>query len=149
MRKKDIKSKSSNVIKQAFSGRKCWTILIFIRVLTKPQDFRLTLVLMWQSRLYDQVRPYVLENKNKNYFLCSSNTIKRLHSVIFLLDWLYYCFIHDMMKYLKKKLSFKIILFLNNAPGHNKILDAWEWTCWNAVPAPKYIITVTLDQGIM
>ena len=70
--------------------------------------------------LYRSLRPRALKGKNMKHLpvFWKSNARAWVTAAIFM-EWFHECFVHDVEKYLKEQnLAFKVLLILDNAPGH-------------------------------
>ena len=70
--------------------------------------------------LYRSLNPRALKGKNMNHLPVYWKSNKRawVTAAVFM-DWFHNCFVHEVEKYLKEKnLAFKVLLILDNAPGH-------------------------------
>jgi hypothetical protein len=74
--------------------------------------------------LYRAANPQALKDKNKNLLpvFWQSNKKAWMMAVLFL-DWFHQCFIPEVKWYLEEKaLDFKVLLIIDNAPGHPEAL---------------------------
>ncbi|CAM5135676.1 unnamed protein product [Natator depressus] len=75
--------------------------------------------------LYRAANPRALKGKNKNLLpvFWQSNKKAWVMAALFL-DWFHKCFIPEVKRYLEEKgLDFKVMLIIDNAPGHPAALQ--------------------------
>ncbi|CAM4576649.1 unnamed protein product [Lepidochelys olivacea] len=70
--------------------------------------------------LYRAANPCALKGKNKNLLPVFQQSNKKAWvTAALILDWFQKCFIPEVKRYLKEKgLDFKVLLIIDNAPGH-------------------------------
>ncbi|XP_064421091.1 tigger transposable element-derived protein 1-like [Latimeria chalumnae] len=75
--------------------------------------------------LYRALNPHALKGQNKSQLpvFWQSNRRAWVTAALFI-DWFNNCFVHEVEKYLaSKNLAFKVLLILDNAPGHPESLQ--------------------------
>jgi transposase-like protein/uncharacterized protein CbrC (UPF0167 family) len=121
---------------------------------------RLTLVLCGNAAghmiksglIYRANNPRALKNKNKNCLpVFWQHNKKAWMTAILFLEWFHQCFIPEVKKYLEEKgLPFKVVLIIDNAPGHPQSLCfADENVKVMFLPPNTTSLLQPLDQGII
>lgn len=103
--------------------------------------------------VYKSLNPRALKNKNKEQLPVFWRSNKRawVTSDIFM-DWFHNCFIPEVKSYLaSKNLAFKVLLILDNAPGHpaDKLINADPNVQVEFLPPNTTSLLQPLDQGII
>ncbi|CAM5078512.1 unnamed protein product [Natator depressus] len=102
--------------------------------------------------LYRAANPRSLKGKNKNLLpvFWKSNKKAWVMAALFL-DWFHKCFILDVKRYLEEKgLDFKVLLIIDNAPGHPEALRfAHNNIEVVFLPTNTTSILQPLDQGMI
>ncbi|CAM5075763.1 unnamed protein product [Natator depressus] len=106
--------------------------------------------------LYRAANPRALKGKNKNLLpvFWQSNKKVWVTAALFL-DWFHKCFIPKVKRYLKEKgLDFKVLLIIDNAPGHPAALQFVHNNIEVVFlsPLPRHnttFILQPLDQGVI
>ncbi|XP_065436642.1 tigger transposable element-derived protein 1-like [Chrysemys picta bellii] len=100
--------------------------------------------------LYRAANPCALKGKNKNLLpvFWQSNKKAWVMAALFL-DWFHKCFIPEVKRYLEEKgLDFKVLLIVDNAPGHPVALRFAHNDVEVVFLPPQYHLQ-PLDQGVI
>lgn len=101
--------------------------------------------------VYKSLNPRALKNKNKEHLPVFWRSNKRAWVTIdVFMDWFHNCFIAEVKRYLaSKNLAFKVLLVLDNAPGHpaDRLVNADPNVQVEFLPPNTTSLIQPLDQG--